>query len=336
MANIGEKATVSEKILNGMNGMAILVLNILLCLASIGIIIYVGVNFEDFEQGTLIAIIVSTSVYLSVVAPILFMGIKVIRPQEAKVLTLFGKYHGTLKTNGMFFVNPFAVSFAPKVDNPSGAEVNLSTSAASSLGISTISFGNKKVSLKVKTLNNDKQKINDLLGNPIIVDTMVVWRVVETAKAVFAVDNYVEFVSMQCDSALRGIVSLYPYDAEDDNKKCLRSSSAEIAERLKEEIQEKVVGAGLEIIEAKITNLFYAPEIATAMLQRQQAAAVVDAKQTIVEGAVDIVEMALKRLSDNGVVHLDEERKAAMVSNLLVVLCSGSEAQPVVNSGSLY
>lgn len=195
----------------------------------------------------------------------------------------------------------------------------------------------KKISLKTMTLNNDKQKINDALGNPVIIGIVVIWRVVNTTKAVFNVDNYTEYLSIQCDSALRNIVRLYPYDTfGDDNEKTLRGSSQEIAERLKEEIQSKVDIAGLEILEARITHLAYAPEIAAAMLQRQQASAIIDARQMIVEGAVGMVEMALEKLNENDIVQLDEERKAAMVSNLLVVLCGNRDAQPVVNSGSLY
>ncbi|MCX7614545.1 MAG: SPFH domain-containing protein, partial [Clostridiales bacterium] len=200
-----------------------------------------------------------------------------------------------------------------------------------------IHIENKKISLKTMTLNNDKQKINDQLGNPIIIGIVVIWKVVNTAKAVFNVDNYKEFLSIQCDSALRNIVRLYPYDSStDDNEKSLRGSSQEVAEKLKEEIQSKVEIAGLEISEARITHLSYAPEIAAVMLQRQQASAIIDARQMIVEGAVGMVEMALSKLNENDIVQLDEERKAAMVSNLLVVLCGNRDAQPIVNSGSIY
>ncbi len=186
-------------------------------------------------------------------------------------------------------------------------------------------------------MSNDRQKINDALGNPIIIGIVVIWRVVDTAKAVFNVDNYKEFLSIQCDSALRSTVRLYPYDADpSENERSLRGSSQEVADMLREEIQSKVDIAGLEIIEARITHLSYAPEIAAAMLQRQQASAVIDARQMIVEGAVGMVEMALAKLSENDIVNLDEERKAAMVSNLLVVLCGNKDAQPVVNSGTLY
>ncbi|MDY0372389.1 MAG: SPFH domain-containing protein [Sphaerochaetaceae bacterium] len=207
----------------------------------------------------------------------------------------------------------------------------------SKYGNVNINLPNKKISLKAMTLNNDKQKVNDALGNPIIIGIVVIWKVVNTAKAAFNVDNYVEYLSIQCDSALRNIVRLYPYDASDtEGEKSLRGSSQEVAERLKAEIQDKTNLAGLEIIEARITHLSYAPEIAAAMLQRQQASAIIAARQMIVEGAVGMVEMALEQLSVNNVVNLDEERKAAMVSNLLVVLCGNRDAQPIVNSGSIY
>ena len=203
----------------------------------------------------------------------------------------------------------------------------------------------KKISLKVMTLSNSRQKINDCLGNPIEIGIAVTWRVVDTAKAVFDVDNYKEYLSLQCDSALRNIVRIYPYDVSPNvdttgdgvaDEGSLRGSSELVAERIRNEIQLKVADAGLEIIEARITYLAYAPEIAAVMLQRQQASAIIDARKMIVDGAVGMVEMALSRLNEKQIVELDEERKAAMVSNLLVVLCGSHDAQPVVNSGSLY
>ena len=215
--------------------------------------------------------------------------------------------------------------------------MQMSTDPKTSAQNVAVTIPTKKISLKAMTLSNDKQKINDAIGNPIIIGIVVIWQVVNTAKAVFNVDNYTEFLSIQSDSALRNVVRLYPYDVSGDgNEKTLRGSSLEVADRLKTEIQEKVLIAGIEIIEAKITHLSYAPEIAAAMLQRQQASAIIDARQMIVEGAVGMVEMALQKLSEHEVVHLDEERKAAMVSNLLVVLCGNKDAQPIVNSGSLY
>jgi len=274
--------------------------------------------------------------YAFLIGPILYAGLKILKPNEALVLTLFGKYYGTLKGEGFYFVNPFVSAVNPGTRSTSTATISLEGSAHDK-NVKEISINNKKISLKAMTLNNDKQKINDALGNPIIIGIVVIWRVVNTAKAVFNVDNYTEFLSIQCDSALRNIVRLYPYDTfGDDNEKTLRGSSMEIAKNLQDEIQKKVEVAGLEIMEARITHLAYAPEIAAAMLQRQQASAVIDARQMIVEGAVGMVEMALEKLNENEIVQLDEERKAAMVSNLLVVLCGNKDAQPIVNSGSLY
>jgi len=242
------------------------------------------------------------------VATLIFFaaGFKMLKPQEAMVLTVFGKYVGTLKGAGFHWVNPFARSVTPFIP----------------------------ISLKARTLDNGKQKINDELGNPIEVGIIVVWEVQDTAKAIFNVDDYTQFLSSQSDSALRNIVRMYPYDApEDSNRQSLRGDSQEISAKLKAEIQKNVKVAGLNIIDAKITHLAYAPEIAVAMLQRQQAAAIIDAKKTIVEGAVSMVEMALNKLSENDIVKLDEAEKAKMVNNLLVTLCSNKEAQPVIKNG---
>ncbi len=324
------------------SGMGMLLLNVLLMLASIGGLIWGIIMIEDGTRMTLgIVMVVVSATYLFVVGPILFAGLKVLKPNEALVLTLFGKYYGTLKGAGFFFVNPFATATNPAARMTVMSTGIISPEKPAVSGQATpnqISWVSKKISLKAMTLNNEKQKINDLLGNPIIIGIVVIWRVVNTAKAVFNVDNYKEYLSIQCDSALRNIVRLYPYDmsGDNDNEKSLRGSSQEIADKLKDEIQSKVEIAGLEIIEARITHLAYAPEIAAAMLQRQQATAIIDARQMIVEGAVGMVEMALAKLNENKIINLDEERKAAMVSNLLVVLCGNKDAQPIVNSGSLY
>lgn len=327
------------------NGMSMLILNTLLILAGIVGFVF-GVIFienqTNFALGLLLIIV--CSLYSFIIGPMLYMGLKVLKPNEALVLTLFGRYYGTLKGEGFFFVNPFVVSVNPAASTTAATTAAIERPTSDTLkslmitnGISGSSTVSKKISLKAMTLNNDKQKINDQLGNPIIIGIVVVWKVVNTAKAVFNVDNYKEFLSIQCDSALRNIVRLYPYDSDSsDNEKSLRGSSQEIADKLKAEIQSKVGIAGLEIVEARITHLSYAQEIAAAMLQRQQASAIIDARQMIVEGAVGMVEMALAKLSENDIVHLDEERKAAMVSNLLVVLCGNKDAQPIVNSGSIY
>jgi len=324
------------------SGLPVLILNIMLMLASIYGFIS-GINHIVDKNSTTegIVLLIISLVYFIIVGPIIFIGLKVLKPNEALVLTLFGKYYGTLKGEGFFFVNPFTVAVNPALPATSTgkmvAETLISKDKSTAPTAALLSSRSKKISLKTMTLNNDKQKINDQLGNPIIIGIVVIWRVVNTAKAVFNVDNYTEYLSIQCDSALRNIVRLYPYDtSNEDNEKSLRGSSQEIAERLREEIQSKVDIAGLEIIEARITHLAYAPEIAAAMLQRQQASAIIDARQMIVEGAVGMVEMALAKLSENDIVQLDEERKAAMVSNLLVVLCGSKDVQPIVNSGSIY
>ena len=337
----------NEKVLkNGKNGMLVMVLDILLLLAAgIGLVFGIIMTEENPASALGIALCVAGVVVL-LIGWIPLCGLKILKPQEALVLTLFGKYIGTLKGEGFYFVNPFCAAVNPAADtklNQSG-DVKTKTATVTPQGVS-VEMVNKKMSLKIMTLNNNRQKINDCLGNPVEIGIAVTWRVIDTAKAAFNVDNYKEFLSLQCDSALRNIVRLYPYDAAPDvdttgdgqaDDGSLRGSSEVVADRIKKEIQTRVEEAGLEIVDARITYLAYAPEIAAAMLQRQQAAAIVDARKLIVDGAVGMVEMALERLNERGTVHLDEERKAAMVSNLLVVLCGNKEAQPVVNSGSLY
>lgn len=323
------------------SGMLMLVMNLVLYIVSIALFIF-ALNFDNrgAGQALVILLIILSGAYIFIIGPLLFIGLKILKPNEALVLTLFGKYYGTLRGAGFFFVNPFvvAVNTASHAATTAVLSVESVTTPGKTAGQNTtIHTAKKVISLKSMTLSNDKQKINDQLGNPIIIGIVVIWKVVNTAKAVFNVDNYVEYLSIQCDSALRNTVRLYPYDSSnDDNEKSLRGSSQEVADKIKEEIQSKVEIAGLEILEARITHLAYAPEIAAAMLQRQQASAIIDARQMIVEGAVGMVEMALSKLSDNKIVELDEERKAAMVSNLLVVLCGNKDAQPIVNSGSLY
>lgn len=335
-----------EKILlNKKHGMAALIITLLLYFTAIGGCIYGAV-----DENTVILVI---SIIWLCIGWIPFCGLKVLEPQEALVLTLFGKYVGTLKGDGYYFVNPFCAAVNPAADthlHQSGDVDNATAKSALSLALNTGKAevnvpGRKKLSLKIMTLNNNRQKINDCLGNPVEIGIAVMWRVVDTAKAVFNVDNYKEYLSLQCDTALRNIVRIYPYDVAPNvdttgdgiaDEGSLRGSSEVVAARIRSEIQKRVEEAGLEIVEARITYLAYAPEIAAVMLQRQQASAVIDARKMIVDGAVGMVEMALERLNEKGVVELDEERKAAMVSNLLVVLCGNRDAQPVVNSGSLY
>ncbi len=327
-----------EKILKAQNGMLMLFVNIILAIAGVAAIIVGGILLDSGAGGVWGIVLMVIGVFYSSISWLPFLGLKVLKPQEALVLTLFGKYIGTLKGEGFFFVNPFVSAVNPTVASGftvTGEEAGMNAVSHGRYG--QVSIPKKVISLKAMTLNNNKQKVNDELGNPVEIGIVVIWRVVNTAKAVFAVDNFKDYLSIQSDSSLRNIARLYPYDvAADGEEKTLRGSSQEVAEKLKEEIQGRVLLAGIEIIEARITHLAYAPEIAAVMLQRQQASAIIDARKMIVEGAVGMVEMALAKLNENDIVHLDDERKAAMVSNLLVVLCGNKDAQPIVNSGSIY
>ncbi len=335
---------------NKKNGMAMLLLWLVLYIAAVVGFVFGCVLLEGGSLALAVVLMVVGGIWL-LVGWIPFCGLKILKPQEALVLTLFGKYVGTLKEDGFYYVNPFCVAVNPAaktrlnqsgdVDGGAGKPIVL----AAGQGDISMEMPSHKISLKIMTLNNNRQKINDCLGNPVEIGIAVMWRVVDTAKAVFRVDNYKEYLSLQCDSALRNIVRIYPYDIAPNvdttgdgiaDEGSLRGSSEIVAARIRDEIQQKVAEAGLEILEARITYLAYAPEIAAVMLQRQQASAIIDARKMIVDGAVGMVEMALERLSENNTVTLDEERKAAMVSNLLVVLCGNHDAQPVVNSGSLY
>ncbi len=323
------------------NGMIALVLILLALIGSVALIVLGASNPNLF-------FLVFFGMLLAIGSCICFAGLKVLKPQEALVLTLFGKYYGTLKNEGFYFINPFATGFNPAAKTKLSQSGDVSTNDAMEIVMNNSNATNpvnRKISLKIMTLNNSRQKVNDCLGNPVEIGIAVIWKVVDTAKAVFNVDNYKEYLSLQCDSALRNVVRIYPYDVAPNvdttgdgipDEGSLRGSSELVTKRIREEIQSRVEEAGIEIVEARITYLAYAPEIAAIMLQRQQASAIIDARKMIVDGAVGMVEMALERLRQNNVVDLDEERKAAMVSNLLVVLCGNQNAQPVVNSGSLY
>jgi len=247
---------------------------------------------------------VLAAVLLEVATVVCLGGFVVVNPNEARVLQLFGAYKGTLRTPGLRWASPF--------------------------------YTKKHVSLRVRNFESGKLKVNDFDGNPVEIAAVVVWRVVDTAEAVFEVDNFENYVKVQTESAIRNLASRYPYDSHDDEKVSLRGSTASVAGDLKHEIQDRLARAGVEVIEARISHLAYAPEIAAVMLRRQQASAIIAARSRIVEGAVGMVDLALERLAKSSHVQLDEERKAAMVSNLLVVLCSDREAQPVVNTGTLY
>lgn len=322
-----------------------LILSILLYVADIFALGICGMKMENSYgevSGLYVALFVLTMIYVCL-GWIWWLGLKVIGPNEALVLTLFGKYIGTLKDEGFFYVNPFCAAVNPAAKTKLNQSGDVSAdSAQAAAQAQTIS---KKISLKVMTLNNNRQKINDCLGNPIEIGIAVMWRVSDTAKAVFNVDNFKEYLSLQCDAALREIVRIYPYDVAPNvdttgdgiaDEGSLRGSSEIVASRIREKIEEKVGFAGLEIIEARITYLAYAPEIAAIMLQRQQASAIIDARKMIVDGAVGMVQMALDKINSDNICELDDERKAQMVSNLLVVLCGNQNAQPVINSGSIY
>ena len=305
----------TEKNVREKNGWLMFAVFLLLTVVSI-VLIVIGLMLADKYANDAFVAVTFAGVVLLVVAVVMIGGFKLLQPDEAYVLTLFGKYYGTLKREGFFWVNPFCSSVNP---------------ARGMAGIT------KKLSLKAMTLNNDKQKVNDEEGNPIEISVVVIWRITNTACAVFNVDNYMAYLSTQCDAAIRQVARQYPYDVSSNgDEKSLRGSAQEVANILKEELQARVDMAGLEVLEARISHLAYAPEIAAAMLQRQQASAIIAARQKIVEGAVSMVQMALNRLSEEQIVELDDERKAQMVSNLLVVLCGNRDAQPVVNSGSIY
>lgn len=335
-----KKLVYEEKEIKSKSGMVMLIGNIIAILLAI-----VGIIVSDsfiIETSTALGVtIMILSIIAIIIVPIMFAGLKVINPNEALVLTLFGEYKGALKKEGFYWVNPFCTSI-----NPTAKRLGIATNQLTAnkeqenRGNETTS---KKISLKAITLENRKQKVNDELGNPIEIGAIVVWKVRNASMAVFNVDNYKNYISTQCDSVIRNVARCYPYDTneseqgnENNNEKSLRGSSQEVASIMQRELQEKVDIAGLEVLEVRITHLSYAPEIASAMLQRQQAVAIIAARQKIVEGAVGMVQMALNQLSENQIVELDDERKAAMVSNLLVVLCGNKDAQPIVNSGSIY
>ena len=345
-----QEKNLEEKIIQGKkNGLPVLLGIILMYVAAIIGVVISGTILEYWSNTLLIkmffTLVITICCIVIAFGWILFCGLKVLKPQEALVLTLFGRYIGTLKGDGFYFVNPFCSSVNPASRTKLSQSGDVKGIGSADPAAAAQEAPSKKLSLKIMTLNNSRQKINDCLGNPVEIGIAVTWRIVNTAKAVFSVDNYKEFLSLQCDSALRNIVRLYPYDVAQGvdttgdgvaDEGSLRGSSEVVAARIRNEIQEKVQEAGIEIIEARITYLAYAPEIAAVMLQRQQASAIIDARKMIVDGAVGMVEMALERLDEHHTVELDEERKAAMVSNLLVVLCGNHDAQPVVNSGSLY
>ena len=338
-----------EKILKPAKGVPMLIFLIISLLISLAIMVFGIIIIDEMNNLPLGIPLFVIGIILSIATCLSFAGLKMVNPNEAIVLSLFGKYYGTIYDNGYWFVNPFATAIYPqaKVAEAKNARLQAYTAKKSQAEVSASEAAiasARKVSTKISTFVNGNQKVNDKLGNPVEVSAIVIWRVVNATKAVLNVDYYKEYLSNQTDSTIRNVARLYPYDIIDDddddkddvNERTLRGSAAIIAKEMTEELAEKVADAGIEIIEVRLNQIAYAPEIAAAMLQRQQAIAVIAARKKIVEGAVSMVEMALDKLKADGVVDLDEERKAQMVSNLMVVLCSNKEANPILNAGSIY
>ena len=333
------KSSSAERVIGALNGWAMLGFNLALLFGvlagMIGIIVHAN---ETGNTGILRWLIAGG--FLEVLAIVLLCGHFTLQPNEGRVLILFGAYKGTVRTSGFHWANPFYARVRSRIPLPPG---NISAEAVKAAagrpgGVSSLMYRGlgSKLSLRTRNFNSDKLKVNDKRGNPIEIAAVVVWRVEDTARAAFDVDDYESYVHIQSESAIRHIASLYAYDHGEENEPTLRDSADEVAQALKKELQERLAKAGVAVEEARLTHLAYAPEIAQAMLRRQQAEAVIAARQKIVHGAVSMVDMALRELAEKGVVRLDEERKAAMVSNLLVVLCGEAEVTPVVNTGTLY
>lgn len=292
---------IQESTLTPRAGLPVLLLQVpALLAATLASFIFAANTREDFLTG----VFVITGFVMIISLILTLVGFTAVSPNESRVVQLFGKYIGTIHDQGLWWVNPFTTR--------------------------------TRVSVRVRNFDSDKLKVNDKEGNPIEIGAVVVWKVVETAEAVFEVDDYEDYVCVQSEAALRNLATRYPYDAHDGESVALRSHAQQVAEQLKVEVQERLDKAGVEVLEARISHLAYAQEIASAMLQRQQADAIIAARQKIVDGAVGMVEMAITKLNEHDVVELDEERKAQMVSNLLVVLCGDKSTQPVVNTGSIY
>jgi regulator of protease activity HflC (stomatin/prohibitin superfamily) len=286
----------TETIVRRISGYAALLLDLALVVANFGLFYLIGSKDMPVFLWVEIPLLICTGIYQ--------FGFFVVQPNEARALVLFGKYIGTERHDGFWWANPFATK--------------------------------QHISLRIRNFNSDKIKVNDLYGNPIEIAAVIVWRVVDSARALFDVQKVEEFVAIQSETAIRGITSEYPYDAQNDEALSLRSNPSQIAEHLKQELKTRLVVAGVEVVESRISHLAYAPEIAQAMLRRQQAQAIIAARRKIVEGAVGMVQDALRMLSEKHIVELDEEKKATMVNNLMVALVSESEIQPIINTGTLY
>ena len=332
--NTNKVTAAHEQVVRVQNGWAMLILLIAALLADSGLMVFSikdGVETTGEPHGGLLAIAI---VALPIIV-VLMTGFFTLQPNQARVLVLFGAYKGTVRTPGFHWGNPFYSNGPQQAASWRANLVAAKVGANSTAGQRPL--GRNKISLRARTLNGDKLKVNDKRGNPIEIAAVVVWRVEDSAQAMFDVDNYENYVPIQSESALRHLASLYAYDhSEEDTEITLRSNVDDVSKSLRDELQERLSKAGVVVDEARLTHLAYAPEIAQAMLRRQQAEAVIAARTKIVQGAVSMVDMALKELAAKSVVQLDDERRAAMVSNLMVVLCGESEVHPVVNTGTLY
>ena len=333
-----KQATVNvERAVRVQNGWVMLVVVIGLLLGDAALLIF-SIQDGTRTSGQPDASLVVVCLFFLIVCVIMLRGFFTLQPNEARVLVLFGDYKGTVRTSGFHWGNPFYTNGYRLVGGLTVGEIQSKlTGTKTGAGASSRqTMGRNKMSLRARTLNGDKLKVNDKRGNPIEIAAVVVWRVEDTAQAMFDVDNYEIYVPTQSESALRHLASLYSYDYGEDKEITLRSGVTEVSQALRTELQERLAKAGVVVDEARLTHLAYAPEIAQAMLRRQQAEAVIAARQKIVQGAVSMVDMALKELAEKQVLVLDDERKAAMVSNLMVVLCGESEVHPVLNTGTLY
>jgi regulator of protease activity HflC (stomatin/prohibitin superfamily) len=335
--NANQTAANHERIVKVQSGWIMLPVLLGLLLADIGLLVF-AIKGTGEEGSPPNGFLVALSFFFLFVWFILVRGLFTLQPNEGRVLVLFGDYKGTVRDSGFHWGNPFysngpyqlaTMAQAAAVETH-GKHIHTTTSPTRK------TLGRNRISLRARTLNGDRLKVNDKRGNPIEIAAVVVWRVADTAQALFDVDNYENFVETQSESSLRHLASLYSYDYGEEHEITLRSNVSEVSQALRAELEERLAKAGVTVDEARLTHLAYAPEIAQAMLRRQQAEAVIAARQKIVQGAVSMVDMALKELADKHVVSLDDERKASMVSNLMVVLCGESEVRPVVNTGTLY
>ena len=333
-----EKSASNETQTGAVNGWIILVLNVALLLGSAAGVVWILLRAARDQDPAFLWWLVAAGL-LELVAVIALAGYFTLQPNEARVLILFGAYKGTVRQSGFWWANPFyararaRIPLPPGTVSPEAVKAAAGKCMASSLLYRSLS---SKISLRARNFNSERLKVNDKRGNPVEIAAVIVWHVEDTAKAAFDVDDFESYVHIQSEAAIRHIASLYAYDRGEEHEPTLRESADEVAAALQKELQERLDKAGVVIEEARLTHLAYAAEIAQAMLRRQQAEAVIAARQKIVHGAVSMVDMALRELSEKEVVKLDEERKASMVSNLLVVLCSETEASPVINTGTLY